>query len=145
MPATLSEESTVKPTSPWLKWTLLILLFTSAAAGCFFAALQVRTSAAFLPSLLHAETKHEPGAFGDFQTLLGKATSGQTENTLTCQGMIFDEKGGALAILNGQTTAAGAIINGVRILEITVSNVLVECNGETRRLGSGDRFIFKKP
>lgn len=71
----------------------------------------------------------------------GKSVS---RNGVTCQGMIAGDQGGALAVVNGQTVAAGSRINGVNIVEITADHIVVESGGQTRILEPGDSFVPKK-
>ncbi|MFA7256182.1 MAG: hypothetical protein WC047_01220 [Kiritimatiellales bacterium] len=65
-------------------------------------------------------------------------------NAITCQGLLKDKEGVAMAFIDGQIVATGETIGDMRILEITASNILVECRGKTCRLSPGETFTPEK-
>jgi hypothetical protein len=80
------------------------------------------------------------------QPLFEKTTPAKpSSSTVVCQGTILSKGYGPIAIINGQPAKTGSLINGVKIVEITASNVLIECRGKTRRLSPGDSFTPGKP
>ena len=144
MHADLVEKTvTAKPTPVWFKWTLLALLFAFSAAGFASSTFLTKKSARLFSGTLGNQLKSGIMDFGGSSGFRGKPDSSRWnhfDNTITCQGTIICENGKALAMINGRTTAVGGTINGARILEITASNVVVECNGKIRRLAPGKSF-----
>ncbi|NOU36742.1 MAG: hypothetical protein HOO88_08230 [Kiritimatiellaceae bacterium] len=138
------EKAPLKSTPAWLKRSLLVLLFASAAGGFFFCARLVRTSTTGIPAVL-SKKPIQKSKFSGLQSFFEKAVPAKPEETILCQGVILSANRGSRAVINGQVVKIGSVVNGARVLEITASNVLVRCNGETRRLAPGERFTPKKP
>lgn len=136
-----------KTTPAWIKWALLTLLFTASLAGFFSNGLLFKKTAGMFSNALSQESGSTAANFGGFSKLSKKIDSDRqsfSDDNIICQGTITRENGKSLVMINGRTAAAGGTINGLRILKITSSNVLIECNGETRRLAPGERFSPRK-
>lgn len=136
-----------KPTPAWLKRTLLFLLFAFSAAGFVSSALLTKKSANWFSSVLGRQFKSGTTGFRGSSGISCKTDSSRWDrfnNTITCQGTIIPKNGKALAMINGKTITVGGTINGVRVLGITDSHVLIEWNGETRRLAPGKSFTPEK-
>lgn len=137
-----------RTTPTGLKWILLFLLFASAIAGFASSAFLFKKSARLLPASIGQRFK--PGAmnFSGFSNFVEKTDSVHwpsfSDGPVSCQGIMTGENGKSLAIINGLTVSNGVTVNGVKILEISRSNVLVECRGEPRRLAPGESFIPDK-
>lgn len=141
----ISEEKNapINTTPVWLKWLLLFLLFVSSATGFIFCSSMLQRSTSGLFKTLGKKPAIE-ASLNNLQAFFEAATPSSTTNIILCQGTIITKDKGAIAIINGKPTKTGAVINGIRILEITASNVLVECNGKTRILKLGESFTPKK-
>jgi|GEM_PF-2889965 len=138
-----AEKTPTRPTPPWLKWTLLALLFTLSIAGFASSSLRLKKPANPFSAALNRRFKPGEGSFYSFSNFAGKTESGRRtypNDAIICQGTIIWEDGKARAMINGQTITEGVTVNGIRILKITASNVLVGCRGETRRLSPGESF-----
>ena len=132
----LSEEKKAAATSTpaWLKWPLLAIFFISALIGFISSFPNIRHPTAGFPMAIK---QAKPNTM---QTFFGKAVPVRPPETVLCQGTIISADRGALAIIDGQSAKVGSVVSGVRIIEITASNVLVECNGKTRRLAPGEKI-----
>ena len=136
-----------KPTPAWLKRTLLVLLFVFSAAGFASGIFLTKKSSRMFSSTLGQQFKSGTMDFGGSSGVGGKTDSSRWNhfnNTITCQGTIIPKNGKALAMINGKTITTGGTINGVRVLGITDSHVLIEWNGKTRRLEPGKSFTPEK-
>ena len=144
------EKTSVGKTPPWLKRILLVLLFASTIAGFFFGALMVRRSVIKTPSFFNripsffnkSVSLKKTGEFGDFIVFRDK--TGLTEIEIICHGMGIGKDGLSRAVIDGKIVAPGAIIRGMRIIEISASNILVECSGKSLRLEPGERVAPEK-
>ena len=141
MNPTFAEEKAVTETTPvWLKRTLLFLLFGSAIAG--FASIALKSDGLF-PASPGQQFKSgivNSTGFLNFSEKPGSGRRNSSDNTIFCQGTLIGENGKAMAVINGQTVSVGITIDGVKIMKITRSHVLVEFNGKTRRLAPGESF-----
>jgi hypothetical protein len=132
-----------KSTPGWLKWLLIALLFASASAGFIFSSsILWQSTSGFFTNL--GKKPAIENHLNHLQSFFETATPSSTTNIILCQGTIITRDRGPLAIINGKPAKTGAVINGVRIIEITTNNVLIEYNGKTRRLKPGESFIPKK-
>jgi hypothetical protein len=139
-----SHKTSDKTTPAWLKWTLISVMFASALAGFFSNGILLKKMLSPFLTTLSKRSDASAPAFSGFSKLSNKIDSDRqkfSDATLICQGTIVRENGKSLAMINGHTATVGGTINGIRILKITSSNVLIECNGETRRLVPGERFL----
>jgi hypothetical protein len=135
----------VGKTPAWLKRLLLVLLFASTVAGFFFSTTGVRPSTIKIPSFLNRipsffnkpVSLKKSGEFGDF--VVFRDQSGLTEIEIVCHGMGVGKDGLSRAVIDGTIVAPGAIIRGMKIVEINASNILVECSGKNLRLEPGER------
>lgn len=145
----ISEQKNVpiNTTPVWLKRLLLFLLLASSAAGFILnsSMLQQSTSSLFKTLVKKPAIENKLDGLQAFFEAATPSTTTATTNIILCQGTIISKEKGALAIINGKPAKTGAVINSSRILEISASNVLVECNGKTRRLAPGEYFIPKQP
>jgi hypothetical protein len=134
------KKTSLKGTPAWLKRSLLVLLFASAAIGFIYSTRWIfpSTNGAAKFSGSKPVIKNNSFATKPFR-------SESAPQTILCQGLSHNETRGTKAVINGKVVDPGSVIDGVRVLEITTSNVLVECRGETRRLAPGERFSPKKP
>lgn len=150
MNSVLKRKKSVGKTPPWLKWFLLVLLFTSTIAGFFFSTLMVRRSAINIPSFFgkipsffnKSASFPEIGGSGDFMVFLDK--TGLTKIEIICHGMGVGKDGISRAVIDGKIVAPGTTIRGMKIIDINVSNILVECNGRRLRLEPGERVAPEK-
>lgn len=146
----LRKKTSVRKTPPWLKWFLLILLFASTIAVFFSRMPMVRRPAIKIHSLLsripsrssQSANRKDADEFGDFTVFRDK--SGLTEIAIVCHGMGVGKDGLARAVIDGKIVAPGAIIRGMKIIEISASNILVECSGKSLRLEPGERVAPEK-
>ncbi len=141
-----SEIIPAKTTPVWAKWILIILLFASSLAGFFSNRVLLKKTTSLFSAALSQPSNPNAANFSSFSKLSNKIDSDRqkfSDATMICQGTIVRENGKSLAMINGHTATVGGTINGIRILKITSSNVLIECNGETRRLVPGERFSPK--
>lgn len=127
-------------TPTWLKRSLLVLLFASAAIGFSYSTRWIFPSTAGVAKFSGNKPVIKNSAF-----TTKPLHSGAAPQTILCQGLSHNESRGTKAVINGKVVEPGSVIDGVRVLEITTSNVWVECRGETRRLAPGERFSPKKP
>ncbi|MFA6174091.1 MAG: hypothetical protein WC701_10475 [Kiritimatiellales bacterium] len=121
---------------------LIILLFVLSISG-FASTFLFKTSASPLSATLIKPFKLNAMDSSSFSNFIKKPDVGlwnHSEDTVVCQGTVIRENSKALALVNGKTVAVGGTVNGIRILEITDGSVLVECNGEIRRLVPGKSF-----
>ena len=140
----------VRKTPPWLKWLLIVLLFISTVAGIFFSTIIVRPSAINIPSFFNKTPSflkpsarlNQTGDFGDPVVFRGK--SGLTEIEIVCHGMGVGKDGLSRAVIDGKIVAPGTVIRGMKIVEISASNILVSCNGGNFRLEPGERVTPEK-
>lgn len=148
MDSNFAEKTALPGTTPvWLKWILLTLLFASAIAGFSSGRFFFKKSAILHPVSLGQKLGSGTTNCGGISKISGKINSclrNFSDGTIICQGTIIREKGKALAMINGRTASVGSTVNGVRIREINAGNILVEYNGQTRRLNPGERFEPKK-
>jgi len=144
----LAEKTVVaKPTPAWLKRTLLFLLFVFSAAGFASGMFLTKKSSRLFSSTLGQQFKFSAmnsGGSSGFSGKIDPSRWNRFNNTITCQGTIIPKNGKALAMINGKTITAGGTINGVRILGVTDSHVLIEWNGKTRQLEPGKSFTPEK-
>jgi hypothetical protein len=139
------EKNSVGKTPSWLKRILLVLLFASTVAGFLFGTTRVRHPAIKIPSFfdkIHpffnkSVSLKKAGEFGDFMVFRDK--TGLTEIEIICHGMGVGKDGLSRAVIDGTIVAPGAIIRGMKIIEINASNILVECSGKNLRLEPGER------
>jgi hypothetical protein len=139
-----NETSPAKTTPKWVKWTLISVMFTSALVGFFSNGILLKKMLRPFSTTLSNQSSSSEVAFGGFSKLSNKIDSDRqkfSDVAIICQGTIIRENGKSLAMINGHTATVGGTINGVRILKITSSNVLIECNGETRWIAPGERFL----
>jgi hypothetical protein len=144
------KKTSVGKTPPWLKRLLLVLLLASTVAGFSLGTLMVRRSAGDIPSLFNKIPSlfNKPAAFPrigeseDFMVFLDK--TGLTKIEIICHGMGVGKDGISRAVVDGKIVAPGAVIRGMKILDINVSNILVECNGKSLRLEPGERVTPEK-
>jgi hypothetical protein len=138
----VSEEKNtpLKATPAWLKRFLLVLLFASATAGFVFSARTALPSTDGVANFIGSTPFIKSSSF-----IEESFHSESAPLTILCQGLSHNENRGTKAVINGKVVQPGSVIEGVRILEITTSNVLVECKGEIRRLAPGERFTPKNP
>jgi hypothetical protein len=132
------------PTPVWLRRTLIAGLIISAVAGFTLNGLQIHRGFSAWSSLADGSAAETSGGFTEWAARVEHSVSRPKTAAfkgVVCQGVITGDEGGALAVINEQTVAAGSRINGVNIVNITASNVLVECRGETRLLEPGDSFV----
>jgi len=137
-------------TPPWLNRILLVLLFASAVAGFFFSTTRIRHPAIKIPAFLNKlpsyfnrpDVPQKTHEFGDFVVFRDK--SGLTEIAIVCHGMGVGKDGLSRAVIDGKIVAPGAIIRGMKIIEISASNILVECSGKSLRLEPGERVAPEK-
>jgi hypothetical protein len=135
----------VGKTPSWLKRFLLVLLFASTVAGFIFSTTRARHSAIKIPAFFNKipsffnkpVSLKKAGEFGDFVVFRDK--SGLTEIEIVCHGMGVGKDGLSRAVVDGTIVAPGAIIRGMKIVEINASNILVECSGKSLRLEPGER------
>lgn len=144
-PAYEDGSQTAKSTLARIKWPLIILLVAAVIAGSVFGVLKVRRSAGGGSSGSPDQETALGTQLNKMNAFFKKTAPDQPAGTILCQGVILSATRGARAIINGETAGTGVVVNGARILEITASNVLVECNGQTRRLAPGESFIPKRP
>jgi hypothetical protein len=130
----------LKATPAWLKRFLLVLLFASAAAGFVFSARTTLPSTDGVANFIGSKTFIKSSSF-----IEESFHSGSAPLTIICQGLSHNENQGTKAVINGKVVQSGSVIDGVRVLEISTSNVLVECRGESRRLAPGESFTPKNP
>ena len=151
MKSVLERKNTaVGKTPSWLKRLLLVLLLASTVAGFFFGTLMVRRSAVKIPSFFNkipsffnkSVSLKKSGEFGDFVVFRDK--TGLTEIEIICHGMGVGKDGLSRAVIDGKIVAPGAIIRGMKIIEISASNILVECSGKSLRLEPGERVAPEK-
>lgn len=136
-----------KNTPVWAKWILIILLFASSLAGFFSNRVLLKKTTSRFSAALSQPSNPNAANFSSFSKLSNKIDSDRrifSDDTIICQGTIIRENGKSLAMINGYTAAVGSTINGLRILKITSSNILVEYKGETHRLVPGERFSPRK-
>ena len=144
------EKKSVGKTPPWLNRVLLVLLFASTVAGFFFSTTRIRHPAIKIPEFFNkfpsffSRPALPPKAkeFGDFVVFRDK--SGLTEIEIVCRGMGVGKGGLSRAVVDGKIVAPGAIIRGMKIIEISSSNILVECSGKILRLEPGERVAPEK-
>jgi hypothetical protein len=142
-PVSEGEKIPAAGTPVWLKRTLLGLLFASAVAGIIFGGRLARKSAAGLSGRL----RNDPAVtnrLNELQTFFEKSGPEEPAEEIVCQGVILTVNRGARVVINGEAVKTGEIIGGAKVLEITASNVLVECNGQTHRLAPGESFSPEK-
>jgi hypothetical protein len=70
--------------------------------------------------------------------------TGSTKIEIICHGMGVGKDGIALAVIDGRIVKPGAVVRGMKILEISVGSILVEYNGKRLRLSPGESFTPKK-
>jgi hypothetical protein len=133
------EKVPVTGTPVWLKRTLLTLLFISAVAGFIFSALVVRQTAAGFSANIIGNPAVET-RINDLHAFFEKSVPEPSSGGLLCQGIIRTATRGNRVVFNGEAFEAGATVNGIKILEITASNVLVECNGTITPLVPGESY-----
>ncbi len=146
-PTLAEEKAPAKNTPAWLKWTLLVLLFAASLTGLASGSRQLKKPACRASAPSGKPFNSGAMNFRGFSNFTGKTDFDRkksSDGSITCQGTLIQENGKALAIINDRTVYAGNIIDGVKILEITRSHVLVEYRGKTRRLKPGDRFTPAK-
>ncbi|MDD3276254.1 MAG: hypothetical protein PHP93_04295, partial [Kiritimatiellales bacterium] len=117
----------------------LSLLFASAGAGIIFGGLFARKATAEWSGRL----LNQPAVtnrLSEVQTFFEKPSVSRPVEEIVCQGVILTANRGARVVINGETVKIREVVGGAKILEITASNVLVECNGETHRLAPGESF-----
>ena len=144
------EKKSAGKTPPWLKQLLLVLLLASTVAGFFFGALMVWRSVIQTPSFFNkfpsffnkSVSLKKAGEFGDFIVFRDK--TGLTEIEIVCHGMGVGKDGLSRAVVDGKIVAPGAIVRGMKIIEISASNILVECSGKSLRLEPGERVAPEK-
>ncbi len=149
-PVLKRKKISVGKTPPWLKRVLLVLLFASTVAGFFFSAIRIRHPAIKIPAFFNKIPSYfnkpallsKTQEFGDFVVFRDK--SGLTEIAIVCHGMGVGKDGLSRAVVDGKIVAPGAIIRGMKIIEISASNILVECSGKSLRLEPGERVAPEK-
>jgi hypothetical protein len=149
-PALGKEKKSVRKTPPWLKWLLLVVLFASTGAGFLSRTFRVRHSAVDIPAFFNkipslfnkANLLQKSGEFGDFVVFRDK--SGLTEIAIVCYGMGVGKDGLSRAVIDGKIVAPGAVVRGMKIIEISASNILVECSGKSLHLEPGERVTPEK-
>ena len=57
-----------------------------------------------------------------------------TRSDLYLEGIIYDNSGNSLAIIDGEIVKAGDIVRGVRILEIQDNGVIIQKDGQLREI-----------
>lgn len=132
-------------TPAWLKRLLLVLLFGSTVAGFFFSTTRVQPSAIKVPSFFNkipsffnkSPLLPKTRESGDF--VVFRDQSGLTEIEIVCHGMGVGKDGISRAVIDGTIVAPGAVIRGMKVIEINASNILVECRGKNLRLEPGER------
>ena len=62
------------------------------------------------------------------------------DRTITVRGTLLGEEGGAAVLINKKVFPEGTWINGMRILEITNQSIVIELDGQKRRLQVGESF-----
>jgi hypothetical protein len=139
-PVTEDKQTPLKPAPVRLKRFLLGLLFICTIGGFIAGALSIRKTLIEFPALIDSKTKPTADKTGGFQALFEKAALSKPDSAPLYQGVIVGKEGQPMAVINGQATRSGTVTNGVRILEITENSLLIECNGETRRLRPGERL-----
>lgn len=134
-------------TPAWAKWILLTLLFSAAAGGIatggWILYRQVRSAAhAGIPLPRPVADQTDP-AKGDAETPQGKTLLDLIKwpsEAIVFQGTGAGRNGELIAMISGESVAAGEELNGVRVLEISKRNVLLEFNGQTYRLEPGEQL-----
>ncbi|MBI9021314.1 MAG: hypothetical protein JEZ10_08695 [Verrucomicrobia bacterium] len=109
---------------------LLAALFAGLGAGAFFL---LRT-----PSANPGDAGVKKAPFS-FSSILKKITQSEPKPVFSFQGTLIGEKG-AVAMINDEMAAAGAEIDGVRIVEIDGENLIVEHRGKPYALTVGESF-----
>lgn len=141
------EKVPAKLTPAWLKRTLIVLLFVFSAAGFASSTFLFKKAVSLLPKLSGQPFKIDTTEHKNFSLLAEKKDASRWDfpkDAITCQGTIVHESGKALALINGKVIPVDGVVNGFRILEITASNVLIECDGETHRIVPGKSFTPEK-
>ena len=72
-----AEKTPTRPTPPWLKWTLLALLFALSIAGFASSSLQLKKPANPFSTALNRRFKPSEGSFYSFSNFVGKTDSGR--------------------------------------------------------------------
>lgn len=132
----------------WIRIALALLLAAGVAAGLVFSGIPgtapVRESVQKLLDRFRPEetapaagAAEEPAAAPQkpFRILVKKPPV-----PVIFQGTGSGPRGEQLAIISGETVASGAEVHGVKVLEISRQEVLLEFDGRTYRLRSGDRL-----
>lgn len=132
-----------------LRNALLILLIGSAATGLIFSVFSFYSGASAITTLImHPSAKSLRSDYSrtrirtdEWNRLFNQVEVNPNDNSsgrIVCQGMLIGENGGAVAAVNNQVAMPGSIINGALIRSISMSNIVVEYNGQTHRLGAGE-------
>lgn len=124
----------------WLKRTLLVLLFGSAAAGFIFTVFTIHHSLNGHSKVIDRQVPALEIKRDDMPAIFQKSALVQSTEIILCQGVVSSANGQAKAIINGETVETGAVVSGATILEITAGDVLIECNGITSRIAPGESY-----
>lgn len=109
---------------------LLIALFAGLGAGAFFL---LRT-----PPANTEDAAVEKAPFS-FSSILKRITPSEPKPVFSFQGTLIGERG-AVAMINDEMAAAGAEIDGVRILKIDGETLVVGYREKSYTLVVGERF-----
>ncbi|MCU0856800.1 MAG: hypothetical protein MUC65_00160 [Pontiellaceae bacterium] len=129
----------IKPAPNRLGKIFFVLVLPACVAGLAFGALVVWGPADGPCKKIFLQASSSFKKFIRSNALLNKIGP---ETTITCRGVTLDTGNNPLAILDDQTVGIGQIFNGVKVIDITSSYVLIEHQGETRRLALGEKFTF---
>lgn len=127
----------------WIKRMLLVLLFGFTASGFILGARHFHQSSSGTAKTSDETLFHKPGLFSKAASA-GKKTPIQPKGAIICNGTVISESGYGLAVINGRAVPSGSIVDGVKIIQITGSNILIESDGKTVRLAPGEIFVPKK-
>lgn len=135
------ERHSAKPSYNRLKQLLIVILFSSAIIGYVSTVFILRPKKSQYCTVTGKQPASNPKTPVRLQEPRQKALFSGKEKPVICQGVIITTNGQLRAVFNGKPIASGKKSGRVRILEVTTSNVLVECNGQQRRLLPGESFV----
>lgn len=124
------------------KRVLIVLFLLICLAGLTFGSLVVWGPADGPCKRLFSKAAVSVKKLTRSSTLLKRAGTG---DAVTCRGVTLDVNNNALAIMDDQTLGIGQMHKGIKIIDITSSYVLVQYQGETRRLELGEKMILEAP
>jgi len=145
MEQTEQQQKTGRRTPAGIKWILLAILFAASFGGLGYGGYilfrSVRTAADGIPPLLPSDQVEQAApksTKAPEKTFLGLKR--KPSSAVVFQGTASGQNGEMLALISGETGAAGAELHGVKVLKITRQSVLLEFDGQEYLLEPGERL-----